>query len=347
MAAEPITVGVVGLGRIGWGYHLKELQKNPAFKIVACVDPVAERRKEAETTYGVKTFDNLDDYLKSGLAQLSIICTMSIDHAKHTLAALKAGHHVVVEKPMAMSVAEADKMIETAKKMKKVLTINQSHRARPEMRFVRELIDSKILGDVFFVRFTGHSFMRRHDWQTLKKNGGGYLNNWGAHSVDYCILLLDSPVKDVWADMKHTVSAGDADDWVKAVLRGKNGRVVECEFSYAVAIPQPTWLVAGTCGTCQVTGETATLKYFDPAKAEPVQIVDAPAIDRKYDRDAGIPWQEETRKVEPKLPYPDFYANLVEAIRNKGKLLVTPESVRNQVNVLDLIRKSSHWNWKK
>lgn len=345
--SKPITVGVVGLGRIGWNHHLAQLKLNPSYQITACVDMLPERRKEAEKVYGCQTFSNIDDFLKSGVAELAVICTMSKDHCKHTLAALKSGHHVVVEKPMAMSLREADSMIRAAKKARRVLTVHQSHRSRPDMRFAREIIDSGILGDVFWARLTGHAFFRRNDWQTLKKNGGGYLNNWGAHGVDYCLLLLDSPVKDVWGDLKHTVTAGDADDFVKVVLRGKNGRVIEVEFSYACAFPQPTWLIAGTCGTMQVVGDTAQIKYFDPKEVKPIKAVDGPVMSRGYGNDDRLPWQEKTLKAEPTKPYPDFYVNLAGAIRKRKPLLVTLESVRNQIAVLDRIRKSAHWNTKK
>ena len=344
---KPITVGVVGLGRIGWNFHLKQLKQNPAYNITACVDQLPARRKEAEEVYGCQTFSNIDDFLESGVAELAIICTMSVDHCKHTLRALKTGHHVLVEKPMAMTVREADSMIKAARKAKRVLTVHQSHRGRPENLFPREIIDSGILGKVFWARITSHSFVRRNDWQTLKKNGGGFLNNWGAHAVDSCLLLLDSPVKDVWGDMKHTVTAGDADDFDKVILRGKNGRVIEAEFSYACAIPQPTWLMAGTCGTMQMVGDTAQIKYFDPKKVKPIKAVDGPVMSRGYGSDDHLPWQEKTIKAVPTKPYPDFHANLAQAIRKGKKLLVPAEQVREQIRVLGMIRKSAGWNWKK
>ncbi|GAG51539.1 unnamed protein product, partial [marine sediment metagenome] len=132
---KPINVGVVGLGRIGWGFHLKQLKKNKAFKITACVDPMAERRREAEEVYGCKTFANINDFLKSGVAELAVICTFSVDHCRHTVAALRSGHHVLVEKPMANSVREVDRMIAAAKKAKRILTVHQSSRKTAPPRF--------------------------------------------------------------------------------------------------------------------------------------------------------------------------------------------------------------------
>jgi len=329
---KPITTCVVGLGRIGWSHHAKLMSAHPGFEIVACVDPLKERRKEAEETYRCATFARLGDFLKSDLAELAVVCTRSKDHGPHTVAALKSGRHVLVEKPMCMSVREAD-----------LLTVHQSSRHSGGVRFIKETIDSGILGDVFFMRMTGHSFFRRNDWQQLKRFGGGYLNNNGSHSVDFCIQLLDSPVADVWGDLKHTVTAGDADDWMKVILRGKNGRVIEVEQSYACAFPQPNWLICGTCGTMEIRGQQAHIKYFDPKKVKPIEVVPTAAVGRRYGNEDVLPWKEKTVEVKPKGKAPNFYDNLHDAIRRRKKLLITPESVREQIRVLDLVRKSAGW----
>ncbi len=341
---RPVKVGVVGLGRIGWGHHAKSLHANPNFELVACVDTLDERRAEAEAAFGCQTFTDFRGFLKGSGAELAIICTRSNDHCGHTIDALRAGMHVMVEKPMAMNVREADRMIQAARRAERVLTVNQSRRYGDNVRYVRELINSRLLGDVFWIRTSGQEFRRRNDWQQLKKYGGGYLNNNGAHSVDAAIQLLDAPVADVWGDLKHTVTAGDADDWLKVILRGQNGRVIEVEQSYACAIKQPRWLVAGTCGTMQSMDEkTAELKFFDPKKAPPIKVNEGVPADRSYRTDDSLPWQERTEPMTPRGDEPSLHDNLFEAIRKGKKLLITPESVRELIRVLDAVRKSSQW----
>jgi predicted dehydrogenase len=340
---RPITVGVVGLGRIGWSFHARKLHENPAYELVACVDPLPERRKEAADAFGCRTFARLNRFLDSGLAELAVICTRSADHCRHSVAALRAGLHVLTEKPMAMSVREVDRMIAAAKKAGKLLTVHQSARAGEALRFIRETIDSGILGEVFWIRHTQHGFVRRNDWQMLKKYGGGYLNNNGSHAVDACLLLLDAPVQDVWGDLKHMVAGGDADDWFKIVIRGKNGRVIEVEQSYACAFPQLAYLVAGTAGTMQVLRREAHIKYFDPKKLKPLPSIPPYAVQRAYGTAEKLPWREKTVPVKARGRYPDFHDALAASIRRRKRLLVTPESVRDQIRVLDLARKSAGW----
>ena len=340
---KPITVGVVGLGRIGWDHHVKTLLKKPDYRVVACADVLADRRREAEEVVGCPTFATPQELFDSGLAELAVICTRSNDHGPHTLAAFKAGMHVVCEKPMAQSLREADGMIAAARRARRVFTIHHNWRDRNDARFVRQTIASGILGKVFWIRYSVQSFFRRNDWQQLKKYGGGFLNNNGSHAIDNALMLLESPVADVWGDLKHTVTAGDADDWLKVVLRGKNGRVIEVEQSYACVIPPPTWLVAGTCGTMQVVNGEATIRYFDPTKVKPITVIDAAPDGRKYGNDDKLPWQAQLVAAKPADDAPDFYDNLAGAIRKGRKLFITPESVREQIRVLDAIRKCAGW----
>ena len=342
---KPITTLVVGLGRIGWDFHMKQAAANPHFKVAAAVDALPERRKEAEGTFGCAAFETIEQALEARLAELAVICTRSADHCPHTILALKAGCHALVEKPAAMSVKEIDRMIAASRKARKILTVHQSMRAAKDLRFIRETIDSGILGKVFWIRYSSQTFFRRNDWQQLKKFGGGYLNNNGVHAVDSVLRLIDSPVQSVWGDLKHTVTAGDADDWLKVVIRGKNGRVIEIEQSYACAFPGPKWLVCGTAGSMQIITDQAAIKYFDPAKAPEIKVVTTAPAGRKYGNDDKLPWEEKTVPVEPASPYPDFYEALYNSIRKRAKLLVTPQSVRETTWVLDQVRKSSLWKY--
>jgi len=346
MAAEkPVTTMIVGLGRIGWKHHIRAAAANPHFKVTAAVEPLPERRKEAEDTYGCATFATLKAALAAKLAELAVICTPSIGHCAETLACFKAGLHVFIEKPAAMSTAEFDKMIAASKRAKKILTVHQSLRMIDSTRFVHEILDSKILGRVFHIRTGGHQFYRRNDWQMSKAFGGGLLNNGGSHIVDSILQLLKSPVADVWGDLKHTVGAGDADDFVKIMIRSKSGVLVDIETTYGCAIPQPGWLVCGTCGTMVIDGEEAKIKYFDPKKAPKLKLITTAPGERRYGNDDTLPWQEKTVPAKPTKPFPDFYENLYKAIRKRGKLIVKPEEVRQALWVMDEVRRRSQWKY--
>ncbi len=268
---KPITTMVVGLGRIGWEYHIMAAAKHPGFRVTAAVDVVPERLEEAARTYGCATFSSIDDALAAGVAELAVIATRSADHCEHVVKALEAGCHVFVDKPAAMNPAEMDRMIAAAKKAGRVLTVNQSLRAHKDLRFVRETIDSGILGHVFWIRHSRLGpFYRRNDWQMEKRYGGGIYNNAGVHVTDAVLQLLDAPIVDVWGDLKRTgASAGDADDFARGSIRSADGRLIEFEVSYSSAFEAPAWLVCGTTGTLEIKSphdETARLKSSTPPR---------------------------------------------------------------------------------
>ena len=105
---------------------------------------------------------------------------------------------------------------------------------------MQEIIRSGILGDVYEIRLARHGYQRRDDWQTIKEFGGGQLLNWGPHIVDHALRFLESPVATQFSDLKFIAAVGDAEDHLKIVLKGENGRFVDMEISGGVALGAPT-----------------------------------------------------------------------------------------------------------
>src|SRR5438552_184987 len=148
MSDEPIRYAVVGLGRAGWDIHVRQLRARSDAKIVAAVDPLAERREQAASEFECKTYDTLRKMLKQDDVEVVVIATPSVQHASDSIRALKAAKHVVVEKPMALSLSEADRMIRAAESAQKKLFVHQNYRFFPEFLHMREVIASGVLGKV-------------------------------------------------------------------------------------------------------------------------------------------------------------------------------------------------------
>lgn len=348
----PIRVGIVGLGRAGWDIHVRQIQERIEkrrirdFSIQACVDPLAERRKEAEQRLGCRTFPNLSALLRARLTDLVVVATRSIDHAPHTIAALRAGNHVVCEKPMAMNIAEADRMILAAKRARRKLFIHQNYRFHDEYRHLREVIDSKILGDIFQIRARWVQYARRNDWQTLRKNGGGVLNNTGPHAVDIMLQLLDSPCVDVWGDLQQIKDVGDCEDHVKILMRGRNGRVGDLEISTACALPSAKWTLMGSTGTATSDGKTSTFKYYRKSAVRTLVVNTGAAPGRGYGVDGKretLPWKEETRPAKPTKGVGTFYDNVSDVLRRGAAMYITPESAREIIRVIALAKRGTRF----
>ncbi|MAE63301.1 MAG: hypothetical protein CMJ18_03440 [Phycisphaeraceae bacterium] len=337
-----IRFGIVGLGRAGWDIHVNSLKDRAGARIVAVVDQLPARRAEAEQTLGCKAYSTLGAMLKRDDLDVVTVATPSARHAPDTKKALASGRHVIVEKPMALSVAQADGMIEAARKAGRHLFVHQNYRFNREFTHLEETIRSGRLGRLFHIRFSSCAFSRRFDWQTLSKHGGGVLNNTGPHYVDQILRLLGSPVAQAMGDLQQITSAGDVEDHVKALIRAENGTTADMEISNVVSLPQPVprWILYGTHGTLTSDGRKAVIRWLDPSELPPLEAVDGPVMSRSYENIADLNWQvAEEDTVGPDIG--SFYDNVCGVLRGDQEMLVTPESVREVIRTIAMIRKGT------
>jgi len=345
MTVDPVRYGIVGLGRAGWGIHLARdgyLGEREDARIVAVADPLAQRRDEAIERFGCKAYDRLEDMLKQDDIEVAVIATLSVSHAPDTIKALRAAKHVVVEKPMATKLDDADEMIAVAEETGRQLFVHQNYRYNPVFTHLRQVIDSGQIGDVYHIRNYIGGFSRRNDWQCLARNGGGVLNNTCPHFVDMILQLLDAPVVDVMGDLQQIAAAGDVEDHVKAFIRAANGRTADMEITSAqdVACAQPRWVLCGSCGTLTCSGDESVIRWYDPQEAGPIEVIEGAAANREYGNEDKLPWQEQTVSAQG----PDigaFYDNVVGVLRRGEPMYITPQSVREVMRVIAEIRKGT------
>lgn len=351
MAAKtrsPIRTAVAGLGRAGWDIHVRAIRGRRDFVLTDVIEPEAARRKEAQSEFGCRAYTDYRKFLREADTELVVIATQSQDHARQSIQALRAGFHVLCEKPMAVNlreadrvIKEADRVIKEAEKRKNLFTVHQSARFSPELIHIQKVIKSGKLGKVFQIKRYAHVYARRNDWQTLRKYGGGLLNNNGVHSVDQVCQLLDSPVKDVFGDLQQIINPGDADDHFKIVIRAESGVMIDVESSYACALPLPNWVIMGSRGTLMSDGETSTLRYTKARKLPKMEAIDSHMVaTRKYGSGEAIEFKEETMP-SAEQPKRNFYDYLYDSIRKGKPLFVTPESVRQTMYVLHQARKGT------
>ncbi|MEX0885537.1 MAG: Gfo/Idh/MocA family oxidoreductase [Phycisphaeraceae bacterium] len=339
---RPIRYGIVGLGRAGWNIHVRHLRDRDDAVVAAVVDPEPERCAEAKAEFDCACYESLDELIADDSIDVVVVATPSHLHASDSIAAMRAGKDVVVEKPMALDLDEADTILSAWRETGKHLFVHQSRRFTNEYWHLKHVIDSGQIGRVYHIRAYMSRFARRNDWQTLRKFGGGLLNNHGSHFLDMLLQLIDSPVRDVWGDLKQVASAGDVEDHVKALLRGENGTTIDMEISTAQNIDPalPTWILCGTHGTLTCSGKESTIRWFDPDKVAPLEVDTGPAAGRSYTNDDKLPWQEET--VPAKGPTRlSFYDNVTGVLRRGEAMHVTPESVRELIRVVAEIRRGS------
>ena len=345
---QPIATLIAGLGRAGWDIHWRQLLKNHSrFHVVGVIDPVAARREEAIQEIGCAAYATYDEALAHCPAELAIVATPSGGHGAETLRCLDHGWHVVVDKPMCQGVAEADAMIALAQQQQRVLTCYHPYRFSPTFITMQQILRSGRLGRIVSIQCRMSSFVRRNDWVMKKAKGGGLHNVWGAHLVDQCLQLAGSPAREVMADLQCTVTPGDADDFFRVMIRCENHTLIDVEDSSCCAFPAgSTWNIAGTRGGLIDCQDGIKLKYFLPDEAPPLSIIDGPAMGRRYGNDDQLPWREECIAVERKAEHSnEFFDNVADAVRAGAPLLITPESVRETIEILEISRQQNPHIW--
>jgi scyllo-inositol 2-dehydrogenase (NADP+) len=341
---QPIKIGIVGLGRAGWGMHCKELQgREDTFQIVAACDIIPDRRERMVERYGCRVYERIEDLIADPDVELVDIATRSSDHYAHVAAALAAGKHVQVEKPMCASYAEAVQLREDAAHSPGGrLFVRHNRRFDPDFLHVQDIIASGILGDVYEIRLARHGYQRRDDWQTIKAFGGGQLLNWGPHVVDHALRFLESQVASQYSDLKRVAAVGDAEDHLKIVLKGANGRIVDLEISGGVALGAPTYQVFGMRGSLILAGKDITLKYLDPSVPLDSREADPGTPGETFGNREALPWIEETvpvRAGDNDIIWDHLYA----AIREGAPFPITLDESIEVMRVLSAAREGTEF----
>jgi len=349
--AEAIRVGLVGIGRAGWGMHCGELSNFPEkFKIVAACDPESDRCDKMKEKYDCKTYATIEELLKDADVELVSIASRSPEHTPHALLALEAGKYVFLEKPIAIKYEDALKLKDADQKYPGKLFFRHNRRFEAGFAHIREIIASGILGDIYEIKLRRGGYQRRADWQTIIDCGGGQLNNWGPHLIDHGLQFLESPLKDLWSDLKLVAAAGDAEDHLKIVMRGENGRVVDIEISGGAVIKEPAYIVSGTRGGLSCDDNDITLKYLDPdQKLEKITAESkSPSLTASFGNDEKLKWRRTTIMVEPasKTDTHMIWSHLYAAIREKVPFPIKTDEAVEVVRVTDMVKKGTQFEMK-
>ena len=336
-----LKIAVVGLGRIGWRFHFQQALASDQFELISVVDPLPDRLAEARAAAGCETLTAFDELWSRPAPDVVVIATPTTLHESMTIRALEAGCHVILEKPMTTSIASADRMIAQARKCDRRIFLYQPHRLTSETQTAREVIQSGLLGPVYAIHRGVYRYVRRNDWQSLRKNGGGMLNNYGAHYIDQLIYLSDdSSVAEVDCKLWAIATRGDADDVVKTWIKKESGQLLDVQINQATAYDMPTWHICGQYGTAIRTGNAFKVRYYDPAEARPLSVIEGAAPDRSYDNYDRLPWREKEFPIA-RDKQRDFYANIYDVIVADAAPHIRIEESRELMRVMDLCRRGN------
>lgn len=198
MSGKIYQVGIVGCGGIANGKHLPALQKLKNVKMVAFCDIVIERARKAAAEFGEEDAVVCADYQQLvAMPELDVIhvLTPNKSHAPISIAAMEAGKHVMCEKPMAKTAAEAKAMVDTAARTGMKLTIGYQTRYQDDAQILKKMVEDGALGDIYFAK--AHAIRRRAipSWGVFlneEEQGGGPLIDIGTHALDLTLWEMNN-----------------------------------------------------------------------------------------------------------------------------------------------------------
>ena len=344
----PIRIGIVGLGRAGLDMHCPELAQIPElFKIMAVCDPVKERRDlVVERFPECRTYRRYEDLLADPDVELVDIATRSDEHAAQVMQALKTNKWVNVERPFCCDYDEAMVLRAAAIKAGNRLLVRHNYRYEAAYLQVKEVMESGMLGEIYDIKIRRGAYERRDDWQTVKRCGGGTALAWGPAFLDQALELLRTPPIKVWSDFKRVASVGDAEDYMRVILRNMAGQTVDLEISGGRISAIPQFIVTGTKGEFILYPDATegTLRYLDRKQklARRRSSVRTPPLG-SFGTPEALRWLETRIPVKPKAEsgMALIWEHVFSAIRENKTYPISLDTAIETMRILTLVKKES------
>ena len=266
----PVRVALMGLGRSMFTEHYPVFKAHQAlFKVVAACDLLKERRDIIAKDFpDCRMFRRFTDMLDERDIDVVDIATCSVDHVKHALMSLERGFWTLLETPIALTVDDAQVLRGAAQKAKNRLLALQRGLFSPDFLLAKQEMSDTRLGDIYEVRVRKEDFIRRDDWQAVKRLGGGAAYYAMTDLILQTLKLLPLPPIQMWSELRRVASLGDAEDCAHVNLKTRGIISADIEFNGGV-LPEdrgPSFVIRGTRGTFKVQpgASEGTLTVIDP-----------------------------------------------------------------------------------
>ncbi|MYL29300.1 gfo/Idh/MocA family oxidoreductase [Halobacillus halophilus] len=334
-----LRMGIIGAGGIAQGRHIPSfLELSRKVELTAVQDVNRDRAEEVAETFDIPyVFSYYKDMFQE--VDAVTICTPNKFHAEIATAALEAGVHVLCEKPMAMTTAEGEAMVEAAERNNCILDIAYHYRFTPEAQLAKKVLMNNEIGEPFVTRVQAMRRRKVPGWGVFTNKdlqGGGSLIDFGCHLLDLALWLLDDPepvevtgrtydrlsktpglVND-WGSFDH--ESFNVDDHVTSYITFENGESLQFECSWAANIKEDhtTLTISGTEGGLSVYP-------FELYQAKYGALFDSSAKIREGEPEVGVVQAE----------------NFIDACLGQSELIVKPEQALKVTRLMEAIYESS------
>jgi len=323
MPRKEIKVALIGYGgAFNMGlHHRNSMEATKRMKVVAVCDKDAARLTTAREELGeqTETFTEVSALLKWGQFDLAVVILPHNLHAPVAIQCLKAGKHVITEKPMCLTVKEATAMIDAAEASGVMVSVFHNRRWDGDFLALRQIIESGLIGKVFQVEiFAGGWSAPRGWWRDDKAISGGLGYDWGAHFMYWLLQIVPAPIVDVtgfcrklvWHDMTN-------EDQMQAIIRFADGTVADFQQTQIARVGKPKWRILGDRGGVLFAGDHWQVNTEVNGLATEMKIPFLPGEHHK------------------------FYENIAAHILDGAELIVTPQDARRVIGIIEYAQRSS------
>jgi predicted dehydrogenase len=255
-----IRVGMLGLGAIAQVVHLPILTQIEGVRLMAVCDADHAKARAIANRFGIpRVHSNDEQVVRSDDLDAIVICTPSHLHEAQAIAALESGKHVLVEKPLALDAASADRVIRAAARAERTLMVAMNNRFRPDTVALKPFAQGGELGEIFIVRgawLNRKTRVVRPTWRHRKATaGGGAMMDLGVQTLDLALWIVGFPrVASIMAHM-HQGEGMEVEDTAAMLVRLQNGGVITLTVSWSLVSERDRHYlrVLGTRGSANIS----------------------------------------------------------------------------------------------
>ncbi len=292
---------------------------------------------------GFSLYDSYDAILKDPSVDIVLIATPNHLHREMAIDAMRAGKHVLCEKPVMLNSAELEEVLKVSQETGKIFYPRQNRRWDRDFRIIKKIYDEKLIGDVFRIESRVHGSRGiPGDWRKEKEYGGGMMLDWGVHLLDRLLFMVPDKVRTVNCRLSYVM--GEAvDDGFTMLLTFAGGLSVFVEVGTCNFISLPLWYAAGERGSAVIDnwkceGKMVQLSSWEDKDTEPIMA------------GAGLTKTMAPRNENSLISHPlpdvvyddnELYTNVVDVIEGKAEQIVTGEQALRVLRLMEAAVRSS------
>lgn len=331
---EVTSLAIIGVGNAGRFIHAPLIASTPGLRLagVCARDPV--RRAEAAAALGCRSWDSYEAVLADPTIDVVVLATPTADHVPQALAALQAGKHVVIDKPVCLDLAGLDRLAEAGERAGRSVVAFHNRRWDGDFRTVRRLLDGGTLGTPRAIELAWGAFGRPRGWRATVAGGGGRVYDLGTHMADQLCQLMPSPPVSVFARLHAPLPGDEVESHAHLVIGFADGATGVIETGYIAAIAKPRFRVLGSLASFEKHG-------LDPQEAA----LKAGDVDAAREDPECYGWLCDgvTRTRVPTVPgsWRGFYIALGEHLAGRAANPVPLSSVRPAMAIIEAAFRSA------